>query len=205
MPKEVDESKLNYNRFPGERVTATDDIVKVGGKTFHLVYNYREGFDAEKLEQRFSDIFDKYDYIVGDWGFEQLRLKGFFSVSRKKMQSENKIDRLEDYINEYCNYGCAYFVLRRVRSQDESYTSERVFEDKPRQPKFEKARRRNNRNKNRSSQEKQKKNEKKSFEIREKSGKKPAKIKQNEKNEKNTTSKSNFVIRERAKNKIDKC
>ncbi|CEF51254.1 MULTISPECIES: YutD family protein [Lactococcus] len=199
MPKEVDESKLNYNRFPGERVTATDDIVKVGGKTFHLVYNYREGFDAEKLEQRFSDIFDKYDYIVGDWGFEQLRLKGFFSVSRKKMQSENKIDRLEDYINEYCNYGCAYFVLRRVRSQDESYTSERVFEDKPRQPKFEKARRRNNRNKNRSSQEKQKKNEKKSFEIREKSGKKPAKIKQNEKNEKNTTSKSNFVIRERAK------
>lgn len=199
MPKEVDESKLNYNRFPGERVTATDDIVKVGGKTFHLVYNYREGFDAEKLEQRFSDIFDKYDYIVGDWGFEQLRLKGFFSVSRKKMQSENKIDRLEDYINEYCNYGCSYFVLRRVRSQDESYTSERVFEDKPRQPKFEKARRRNNRNKNRSSQEKQKKNEKKSFEIREKSGKKPAKIKQNEKNEKNTTSKSNFVIRERAK------
>nr|WP_230318188.1 YutD-like domain-containing protein [Lactococcus petauri] len=151
------------------------------------------------MEQRFSDIFDKYDYIVGDWGFEQLRLKGFFSVSRKKMQSENKIDRLEDYINEYCNYGCAYFVLRRVRSQDESYTSERVFEDKPRQPKFEKARRRNNRNKNRSSQEKQKKNEKKSFEIREKSGKKPAKIKQNEKNEKNTTSKSNFVIRERAK------
>lgn len=199
MPKEVDESKLNYNRFPGERVTATDDIVKVGGKTFHLVYNYREGFDAEKLEQRFSDIFDKYDYIVGDWGFEQLRLKGFFSVSRKKMQSENKIDRLEDYINEYCNYGCAYFVLRRVRSQDEAYTSERVFEDKPRQPKFEKARRRNNRNKNRSSQEKQKKNEKKSFEIREKSGKNPAKIKQNEKNEKNTTSKSNFVIRERAK------
>lgn len=199
MPKEVDESKLNYNRFPGERVTATDDIVKVGGKTFHLVYNYREGFDAEKLEQRFSDIFDKYDYIVGDWGFEQLRLKGFFSVSRKKMQSENKIDRLEDYINEYCNYGCAYFVLRRVRSQDESYTSERVFEDKPRQPKFEKPRRRNNRNKNRSPQEKQKKNEKKSFEIREKSGKKPAKIKQNEKNEKNTTSKSNFVIRERAK------
>lgn len=94
MPKEVDESKLNYNRFPGEQVTATEDIVKVGGKTFHLVYNYREGFDAEKLEQRFSDIFDKYDYIVGDWGFEQLRLKGFFSVSRKKMQSENKIDRL---------------------------------------------------------------------------------------------------------------
>jgi uncharacterized protein YutD len=199
VPKEIDESKLNYNRFPGEHVIATKDIVKVGGKTFHLVYNYREGFDTEKLEQRFSDIFDKYDYIVGDWGFEQLRLKGFFSTSRKKMQSENKIDRLEDYINEYCNYGCAYFVLRRVRSQDEAYTSERVFEDKPRHPKFDKPRRRNNRNKNRNSQEKQKKNEKKTFEIRDKSDKKPQKIRKNENNEKKSQSKSNFVIRERPK------
>ena len=158
------------------------DIVKIGGKTFHLVYNYREGFDAEKLEQRFSDIFDKYDYIVGDWGFEQLRLKGFFSASRKKMQSENKIDRLEDYINEYCNYGCAYFVLRRVRSQDEAYTSERVFEDKPRHPKFDKLRQRNNRSKDRNSQKKQKKNEKKHFEIRDKSAKINSKVSENEKN-----------------------
>ena len=54
------------------------------------------------------------------------------------MLADNKIDRLEDYINEYCNYGCAYFVLRRVRTQDESYTSERVFEDKPRQPNLNK-------------------------------------------------------------------
>ena len=27
--KEVDESKLNYNRFPGEQVIAVEDIVKV--------------------------------------------------------------------------------------------------------------------------------------------------------------------------------
>ncbi|MBL3715403.1 YutD family protein [Lactococcus muris] len=199
MPKEVDESKLNYNRFPGEHVISNGDIVKVGGKTFHLVYNYREGFDAEKLEQRFSDIFDKYDYIVGDWGFEQLRLKGFFSTSRKKMQSENKIDRLEDYINEYCNYGCAYFVLRRVRSQDEAYTSERVFEDKPRHPKFDRLRQRNNRSKDRNSQKKQKKNEKKYFEIRDKSTKINSKMNENEKNDKVSHSKSNFIMRERSK------
>lgn len=200
MPKEIDESKLSYNRFPGEHVIASKDVVKVGSKTFHLVDNYREGFDAEKLEQRFSDIFDKYDYIVGDWGFEQLRLKGFFSASRKKMQSENKIDRLEDYINEYCNYGCAYFVLRRVRSQDEAHTSERVFEDKPRNPKFDKPRRRNQRNKNRTNQDKQKKNEKKTFEIRNKTGNQTHKIRENEKNEKETHSKPKFIMRERPKN-----
>ena len=49
MPKEVDESKLNYNRFPGERVTATDDIVKVGGKTFHLRLRSRSGGGGRKF------------------------------------------------------------------------------------------------------------------------------------------------------------
>lgn len=118
MPKEIDESKLNYNKFPGEHVMAVDDVVMVGDKTFHLVYNYREAFSAEKLEQRFSEVLAKYDYIVGDWGFEQLRLKGFFSMSRKKMVGDQKIDHLQDYINEYCNYGTAYFVLKRMRSKD---------------------------------------------------------------------------------------
>ncbi|XOW21284.1 DUF1027 domain-containing protein [Lactococcus cremoris] len=82
------------------------------------------------MEQRFSDVLDKYDYIVGDWGFEQLRLKGFFSTSRKKMLADNKIDHLEDYINEYCNYGCAYFVLRRIRTRDEAFVSEKLFTEK---------------------------------------------------------------------------
>lgn len=77
MAKVIDESKLNYNKYPGEHVMAVGEVVQVGQRTFHIVHNYREAFDAEKLEQRFSDVLDKYDYIVGDWGFEQLRLKGF--------------------------------------------------------------------------------------------------------------------------------
>ncbi|MCL2112387.1 MAG: YutD family protein [Streptococcaceae bacterium] len=153
MPKEIDESKLNYNKYPGEHVIASGDVVSVGDKTFHVVRNYREAFDTEKLEQRFSDVLDKYDYIVGDWGFEQLRLKGFFSASRKKMEADNKIDHLEDYINEYCNYGCAYFVLRRIRTRDakrtEAFTSEKIFTEKEIKQKLDKPRRRRNRNKNR--------------------------------------------------------
>ncbi|MEU6748763.1 YutD family protein [Spirillospora sp. NPDC046719] len=101
MAKVIDESKLNYNKYPGEHVMAVGEVVQVGQRTFHIVHNYREAFDAEKLEQRFSDVLDKYDYIVGDWGFEQLRLKGFFSTSRRKMLADNKIDHLEDYVNEY--------------------------------------------------------------------------------------------------------
>jgi uncharacterized protein YutD len=127
---------------------AVGEVVQVGQRTFHIVHNYREAFDAEKLEQRFSDVLDKYDYIVGDWGFEQLRLKGFFSTSRRKMLADNKIDHLEDYVNEYCNYGCAYFVLRRIRTKDEAFVSEKLFTEKELKQGFDKPRRKRNRNRN---------------------------------------------------------
>ncbi|MCL9639290.1 YutD family protein [Lactococcus lactis] len=149
MAKVIDESKLNYNKYPGEHVMAVGEVVQVGQRTFHIVHNYREAFDAEKLEQRFSDVLDKYDYIVGDWGFEQLRLKGFFSTSRRKMLADNKIDHLEDYVNEYCNYGCAYFVLRRIRTKDEAFVSEKLFTEKELKQGFDKPRRKRNRNRNR--------------------------------------------------------
>ena len=180
MAKVIDESKLNYNKYPGEHVMAVGEVVQVGQRTFHIVHNYREAFDAEKLEQRFSDVLDKYDYIVGDWGFEQLRLKGFFSTSRRKMLADNKIDHLEDYVNEYCNYGCAYFVLRRIRTKDEAFVSEKLFTEKELKQGFDKPRRKRNRNRNRARDE-QKVNAKedkrsenssearKDFKIREKS------------------------------------
>ena len=103
MAKVIPEEEKNYNKFPGEHVIVLDDVVTIGDKVFHLIHNYRDGFNQEKLEQRYSDIFAKYDYLVGDWGHEQLRLKGFFSSSRKKMPDELKISHLEDYIKEYMN------------------------------------------------------------------------------------------------------
>lgn len=135
MAKVIPEEEKNYNKFPGEHVIVLDDVVTIGDKVFHLVHNYQNGFDKEKLEQRYSDIFAKHDYIVGDWGHEQLRLKGFFSTSRKKMPDELKISHLEDYIKEYMNYGAAFFVLKRMRSKDikreTPFLAEKVYEVKP--------------------------------------------------------------------------
>lgn len=132
MAKVIPEEEKNYNKFPGEHVIVLDDVVTIGDKVFHLIYNHREGFNQEKLEQRYSDIFAKYDYLVGDWGHEQLRLKGFFSSSRKKMPDELKISHLEDYIKEYMNFGAAFFVLKRMRSKDikrdEAFVDEKVYE-----------------------------------------------------------------------------
>ncbi|EAG7129732.1 DUF1027 domain-containing protein, partial [Listeria monocytogenes] len=51
---------------------------------YEIITNYRDAFDEEKLNERFSDILGRYDYIVGDWGYDQLRLKGFFEDDNRK-------------------------------------------------------------------------------------------------------------------------
>ena len=55
-----------------------------------------------------------YDYIVGDWGYGQLRLKGFFDDKNQKSTYDTKISTLQDYLFEYCNFGCAYFIVKKT-------------------------------------------------------------------------------------------
>ncbi|WP_390882065.1 YutD family protein [Carnobacterium maltaromaticum] len=91
----------------------------VEGRKYELVLNYRDGFNSEKLAERYSDILSKYDFIVADWGFDQLRLKGFYEDKNRKVPQEQRIGSLEDYLYEFCNFGCAYFVLKRTGGRKE--------------------------------------------------------------------------------------
>ncbi|QKG83720.1 YutD family protein [Kroppenstedtia pulmonis] len=90
--------------------------VEIQGSRYELVRNHKNGWNPEVFGKRYSEVLKKYDYIVGDWGYGQLRLKGFFSDQHPKATRETRITHFEEYIHEYCNFGCAYFVLRRVRS-----------------------------------------------------------------------------------------
>ncbi|GAB3047822.1 YutD family protein [Virgibacillus ainsalahensis] len=90
-------------------------MIELHGKKYEVIENIKSGFDETALQDRYSDILSKYDYIVGDWGYEQLRLKGFYSDRNVKAALDTKISTLDDYIYEYCNFGCAYFVLKKVK------------------------------------------------------------------------------------------
>lgn len=110
----------------GELVTlVNDDELLIGTRQYKLVVDYREGFDPQKLGERYSEVLARYDYIVGDWGYEQLRLKGFFDKDNRKALPDQRIDMLEDYLYEYCNFGCAYFVIQRVGGKKEKSTTRR--------------------------------------------------------------------------------
>ncbi|MBO8163371.1 MAG: DUF1027 domain-containing protein [Brevibacillus sp.] len=91
-------------------------MIRTQAGTFELVEEHRGGWNLEVFKERYSDILDKYDYIVGDWGYGQLRLRGFYDNGHRKVPFEQKIASLDEYLHEFCNFGCAYFVLRRISS-----------------------------------------------------------------------------------------
>lgn len=90
-------------------------MIQIGGRTYELIQNYKDAWDAEAFKQRYSEVLDRYDYIIGDWGYEKLRLKGFLRDNHPKVTRETAYSGITDYINEYCNFGCKYFVLQKVK------------------------------------------------------------------------------------------
>ncbi|MEC5424953.1 YutD family protein [Virgibacillus sp. C22-A2] len=93
-------------------------MIELQGNTYEITENIKEGFQEESIKERYSDILSKYDYILGDWGYEQLRLKGFYNDQNPKAAVDTKISSLDDYLYEYCNFGCSYFVLKKVNKKD---------------------------------------------------------------------------------------
>ncbi|EOT45495.1 MULTISPECIES: YutD family protein [Enterococcus] len=106
-----------------ERVNETD--ILLSGRLYRVVADYRQAFDLEKVANRYSEVLSRYDFIVGDWGYDQLRLKGFFDVTNKRALPDQRIDTLEDYLYEYCNFGCAYFVIERVGHRKQKNTAKK--------------------------------------------------------------------------------
>jgi uncharacterized protein YutD len=90
-------------------------MIEINNIQYEIVKEYRDGFNEEAFRARYSEILNKYDFIVGDWAYSQLRLRGFFDDQNQKATYDTKISTLTEYLLEYCNFGCAYFVIRKVK------------------------------------------------------------------------------------------
>lgn len=91
-----------------------DKQVRVQGFTYELIQNERGGWNPEAFRDRYHEVLQRYDYVIGDWGYGQLRLKGMFEDSNRKATFDQKISFLDEYIQEYCNFGCAFFVVKKI-------------------------------------------------------------------------------------------
>lgn len=85
----------------------------INGQEYTLEKNYRDGFDLEEVTSKLTDYFMGYDYVVGDWAYGKLRLKGFYDSSNKNVKDINNIKNLEKYLTDYCAKNCKHFVIKR--------------------------------------------------------------------------------------------
>ncbi len=83
---------------------------------YELIKNYKNGFDYEILKEKYTEYFDDYDYILGDWSYGKLRLKGFCNKQNKIYKSINDIETVEEYIKKNTAYDCKYFILKKVNN-----------------------------------------------------------------------------------------
>ncbi|CAM3313309.1 YutD family protein [Nosocomiicoccus ampullae] len=107
-----------------------NNIITIGHMHFELIEEYRNGFDEEQFKEKYNEVLNKYDYIVGDIGYEKLRLAGFYRDDKKKSEFDKRFSTIQDYLLEYCNFGCAYFILRKI-SKDEQKALGLKPEEKP--------------------------------------------------------------------------
>ena len=89
-------------------------IVEVENNKYEIIKDYRNGFDKEEFISKCTDYFYEFDYVVGDWAYDKLRLKGFYEDKNSKSKDFNKISNLDNYLKENCAYDCKYFVAKKI-------------------------------------------------------------------------------------------
>jgi len=83
-------------------------------KKYKIIKDYGNTVNDSNLNELVTDYYDNFDYIVGDWAYGKLRLKGFYNKKSKFVKEFNNIENVEDYINNNCAYGCKHFILEKV-------------------------------------------------------------------------------------------
>lgn len=89
----------------------------INEKEYELIKDYRDGFDLAEVTEKLTEYFDDYDYILGDWAYSKLRLKGFCDQDNKNFKEINDYSLIEEYIKDNCAYNCKYFILKKISKE----------------------------------------------------------------------------------------
>ena len=92
-------------------------MIEVNNIKYKVIEEYKDGFDEEAFKEKYTEYFEPYDYIIGDWSYGKLRLKGFYHEKNKKVKSINNYKFLDKYLKNNCAVDCKYFILQKERSE----------------------------------------------------------------------------------------
>jgi len=85
-------------------------------ENYTVLKEFRTTFNPEQFNEKIVQVLLKYDFIVGDFADDHLRLKGFYHDKRRDIESDKKASRIDRYINESCNYMCPHYILEKVQA-----------------------------------------------------------------------------------------
>ncbi len=91
--------------------------ITINNIKYEVIEDNKDAIDNDLLQEKITDYFDDYDYILGDWAYGKLRLKGFNDKNNKKYKSLNDIKNVQKYIKDNCAYGCRYFILKKIEKK----------------------------------------------------------------------------------------
>ncbi len=80
---------------------------------YEILEDYKNGYDKEAIEEKLTEYFEPFDYILGDWAYGKLRLKGFCEKTNAIYRELNDIQNKDTYLKNECAYECKYFVLKK--------------------------------------------------------------------------------------------
>ena len=88
--------------------------IVIDGKRYEVIKNYRDALNVSDLEGKITDYFDSFDYILGDYAYGKVRLKGFNEKGNKNFKPINDYLKIDEYIKENCAFDCRYFILKAL-------------------------------------------------------------------------------------------
>ena len=103
--------------------------INIEDREYELIKNYNDNYGKDMNMNKIKAVLhnkvltemvkdNDYDYIVGDFSYDKLRLKGFYDEKNKNVTKTNNIKDLDKYIEEYCSYNARHFVLKKRKKSE---------------------------------------------------------------------------------------
>jgi len=99
-------------------------------ENYTVIKEFRTEFNPEQFNEKIVHILLKYDFIVGDFADDHLRLKGFYRDKRRDVEANKKASKIEKYIHESCNYMCPHYVLEKIQTTPQHKKPKRNYRKK---------------------------------------------------------------------------
>lgn len=89
--------------------------IEINGIIYEIVRNDDNCFQKDIFEEKITDYFFPFDYILADYAYERFRLKGFYDSKNKKSKTINDIKNIDNYIENYCSLGAKIVILKKIK------------------------------------------------------------------------------------------